>query len=107
MTTSDKYIPKRVRKELDQVTSQMTHVILDAPQLAYQRALAAIEREAMQLRGTDYGRFMDKLAGGVALLYPHCDSDVDRDVWAALVMVLSRRNATMSETITRMCSEAK
>lgn len=104
MTPLPKYIPKRVRVLEDQITHELTRVILDDVQLAFERVAANLEAQSMPFSRGDRMRYLDKLCGFLARMYEHTDADVDRDNWAALVMVLSRRNATMSETITRMCN---
>lgn len=106
---ADKFVPKRVRVQENQVTHELERTVLDQPQLAAERIRGVIEQEWMRLGNTEDARRMkDKVAGFLAGMYQHCDSDLSHEaVLARLVMVLARRNAEMSETITRMCQEVR
>ena len=99
--------PKRVRSSMDQVTGEMSHVILDPIQLAAERVRNVIEAEAMRLGIEDARRMKDKVAGFLAAMYPHCDSDLARDPVNALVMVLSRRLAICAELLSKCAERGK
>ncbi len=83
---------KRVRVSQNAVTGELEHTIIDDVQKAFERVASVMESEAMKLSISDARRYKDKLAGVLALMYPHCDSDQEpADPKDRLILVLSRR----------------
>lgn len=101
----DKFTKPLVRTQMDAVTGEMHHAILDKPQVAFDMARGYIENRLRDLNNSEASRFLDKVILWCLRMQPR-QSDDELSLLRELVLKQADRIAEQAELLAKQ-SEKK